>query len=147
MKLLVTQLCLTLCNPMDCSPEGFSVHGIFEATILEWVVISFPRRSSWPSDWTCVSCIGRQILYHQATCEAIIELLAESKEQTASDGWLAVSLCLLWSRNSSRSTSRCVASNPFKPHFVFSSLYSLGLHLLNKKKKTFWDIECSIYLS
>ena len=34
------QLCLTLCNPMDCNPPGFSVHGIFQARILEWVAIS-----------------------------------------------------------------------------------------------------------
>ena len=37
------QLCLTLCDPMDCSPSGSSVHGIFQARILEWVAISFSR--------------------------------------------------------------------------------------------------------
>ena len=42
---LVTQLCLTLCNPMDCSPPGSSVHGIFQARILEWVAISFSKNS------------------------------------------------------------------------------------------------------
>ena len=42
----VTQLCLTLCNPMDCSPPGSSVHGIFQARVLEWVAISFSRGSS-----------------------------------------------------------------------------------------------------
>ena len=41
-----------------CSPPGSSVHGIFQARILEWVVISFSRRSSWPRDQTCVSCIA-----------------------------------------------------------------------------------------
>ena len=39
----VTQSCLTLCNPMDCSPPGSSVHGILQARILEWVAISFSR--------------------------------------------------------------------------------------------------------
>ena len=39
--MLVTQLCLTLCDPMDCSPPGSSVHGIFQARILEWVAIFF----------------------------------------------------------------------------------------------------------
>ena len=39
----VTQLCLTLCNPMDCSLTGSSIHGIFQARILEWVAISFSR--------------------------------------------------------------------------------------------------------
>ena len=39
--MLVTQLCLTFCNSMDCSPPGSSVHGILQARILEWVAISF----------------------------------------------------------------------------------------------------------
>ena len=55
---LVAQLCPTLCDPMDCSPPGSSVHGILEARILEWVAISFSRGSSWPRDWTLVSCIA-----------------------------------------------------------------------------------------
>ena len=51
----VAQSCPTLCDPMDYSPPGFSVHGIFQAIVLEWVAISFSRRSSWPRDWTPVS--------------------------------------------------------------------------------------------
>ena len=39
----IAQLCLTLCNPMDCSPPGSSIHGIFQARVLEWVAISFSR--------------------------------------------------------------------------------------------------------
>ena len=39
----VTSLCLTLCDPLDCSPPGFSVHGTFQATVLEWVAISFSK--------------------------------------------------------------------------------------------------------
>ena len=69
----VAQSCPTLCDPMDCSLPGFSVHGIFQARILEWVAISFSRRSSWPRDWTSVSCvlyIGRWILYQCAAVEA-----------------------------------------------------------------------------
>ena len=49
------QLCPTLCDPIDpidCSPSGFSVYGIFQARMLEWVAISFSRGSSWPRDWT-----------------------------------------------------------------------------------------------
>ena len=42
----VTQWCLTLCNPMDCSPPGSSVSGIFQARVLEWVAISFSRGTS-----------------------------------------------------------------------------------------------------
>ena len=59
-------LCLTLCNPMNCSLPGSYVHGISQARVLEWVAIS----SSWPRDWTSVSCINRQVLYHCATWEA-----------------------------------------------------------------------------
>ena len=40
--MLVTQSCLTLCDPMDRSPPGSSVHEIFQASILEWVATSFP---------------------------------------------------------------------------------------------------------
>ena len=43
---LVAQSCLTLCDPMDCSRSGFSVHGIFQAKILAWVAIRFSRGSS-----------------------------------------------------------------------------------------------------
>ena len=46
----VAQLCLTLCDPMDCSLPGSSIHGIFQARILEWVAISFSRGSSQPRD-------------------------------------------------------------------------------------------------
>ena len=56
---------------MDCSPPGSSVHGISQARILEWLAIFFSRGSSWPRDWTHVSCIGRQILYHWVTWEAL----------------------------------------------------------------------------
>ena len=51
---LVTQSCPTLCDPMDCSPPGSSVHGILQAKMLEWVTIP-SRGSSLPSDWTQVS--------------------------------------------------------------------------------------------
>ena len=60
------QLSLTLCDSTDWSPPGPSVHGILQARILQRVDISSSRVSSQPRDWTCiscVSCIGRQILY------------------------------------------------------------------------------------
>ena len=58
MLILVTQSCLTLCDPMDCSLPCSSVHGILQARILEWVAIPFSRGSSQPRDWTQVSCIA-----------------------------------------------------------------------------------------
>ena len=54
----VAQSCPTLFNPMDCSPPGSSVHGIFQARLLEWIAISFSRRSSQSRDGTHVSCIA-----------------------------------------------------------------------------------------
>ena len=57
----VAQMCLTLCDPMDYSLSGSSVHGIFQTRIPEWVAISFSRRSSRSRDWTWVShIIGRR---------------------------------------------------------------------------------------
>ena len=61
------QLCLTLCNPMDCSPPGSSVLGILQTRILEWVAMPSSRGSSQPRDLTCVSyvsCVSRRVLYH-----------------------------------------------------------------------------------
>ena len=62
------QSCPTPYNPMGYRPPGYSVHRVFQARILEWVAISYSRGSSWSRSWTCVSCvswIGRWILYHQ----------------------------------------------------------------------------------
>ena len=59
-------------TPMNYSPPGSSVHEIFQTRTLEWVAISSSRGSSPPRDQTPVSCIGRQILYHRATREALI---------------------------------------------------------------------------
>ena len=53
---LVAKSCMTLCNPMNDSPPGSSVHGISQARILQWVAISPFRGSSQPKDWTRVSC-------------------------------------------------------------------------------------------
>ena len=59
--------CQVLCNPRDNNPQGSFVHGVLQARILEWVAISVSKGSSWIRDQTCISCIGRQILYHQAS--------------------------------------------------------------------------------
>ena len=72
LQVLVAQLCPTLCDPVDCSLPGSSVHGILQARILEWVAIPFSRGSSQPRDWTWSSCIAgrhftlwaaREVLY------------------------------------------------------------------------------------
>ena len=55
---------------MDYSPQGSSVHGISQARILEWVAISFSRGSSWPRNWTYISCIAGRFFTIWATREA-----------------------------------------------------------------------------
>ena len=67
----VAQSCPTLCNPLDCSLTAFFVHGIFQARILEWVAISFSRRSSQPRDWTQVSGIAGRCFTIWVTREVI----------------------------------------------------------------------------
>ena len=62
MKVLAVQVRPTLCHPMACSPPDSSIHGIFQARILEWASISFPRESSWRLNLGLPHC--RQILYH-----------------------------------------------------------------------------------
>ena len=54
----VAQSCPTLCDPMNCSLPGSSIHGIFQAGVLEWIAISFSRGSSRPGDRTQVSRIA-----------------------------------------------------------------------------------------
>jgi len=67
--------CLTLCDPLDCSPPGFSVHGFLQARILEWIHMPSSRVSSWPRDQTCVSYvfwIGRWVLHTSSTWVAFL---------------------------------------------------------------------------
>ena len=71
-----SQSCPTLCDPMDCSLPGSSVHGILQARILEWVAISFSRGSSCPRDRTQVSCIAGRRFTIWGTRKAI-RLLGE----------------------------------------------------------------------
>ena len=61
--MLIAQLCLTLCDSMDCNPPGFSVHGISLARILEWVGMLSSRGSSQPRDHTHIS---HSLLHWQA---------------------------------------------------------------------------------
>ena len=68
---LAAQWCPTLCDPMDCSPPGSSVHGILQARTLEWVTMPFSRGSSPPRDWTLVSRTAGGFFTVSATREAL----------------------------------------------------------------------------
>ena len=69
---LVTQSCPTLCDPMDCSLPGSSVHGVFQARVLEWGAIFFSKGSSQPRDQTQVSSIVDRWFTVWATREVIL---------------------------------------------------------------------------
>ena len=69
--MLVAQPCPTLCDPIDCGPKGFSVHGILQARILEWVAIPFSSGSSQGRDWIWVSCTAGSFFAIWATKEAL----------------------------------------------------------------------------
>ena len=69
----VAQSCTTLCDPMDSSLPGSSVHGIFQAVVLEWIAISFSRGSSQTRDWTLVSRIVDRHFTVWVTREVLVE--------------------------------------------------------------------------
>ena len=91
------QFCLTMCNPMDYSPLGSSVYGIFRTRILEWVAISYSRGSCRPRDWThisCISCVGRWVIYHWgATWEA--PKIMDHGIEIESDVWVHPRSCVV----------------------------------------------------
>ena len=73
-QVLVAQLCPTLCDPMDCSLPGSSVHGILQVRILEWVAMPFSRRSYQPRDRTQVSHIVGRYFTIWTTWEAKVKV-------------------------------------------------------------------------
>ena len=109
---LVTQLCPTLWDPIDCNLPGCSVHGILQARILERVAISTSRESSWHRDWTCVSCIASRFFTHWVIREALTIVSVQFSSSVVSDSlatpWTAVrqaSLSITNSRSLLRLTS------------------------------------------
>ena len=114
---LVTWLCLTLCNPVDCSPPGSSVYGISQARILEWVAIFF----SWSRDQTCiysVFCSAGRFCTHWGTGEACVRPVKSGFTLGA----------VLWKLSSSLRSSIFVCSFRFKslsstnPRSVYGSI-------------------------
>ena len=82
----IAQSCPTLCDPMDCSLPGSSVHGILQARTLEWIAMLSFRRFSWPREQTLissVSCIGRRVLSTSPTWEAHRTQVPSMKEQVS----------------------------------------------------------------
>ena len=77
----------TLWDPMDCSPPGSSVHGIFQVRVLKWVAISFSRGSSLPRNRTWVSCIVGRHFTVWATREILHYTVLECKSRKSRDTW------------------------------------------------------------
>ena len=67
---------------MNYSPPGSSVHGVLQARVLEWVAISFSRGSSWPRDWTWVSCIAGRFFTIWATRKMCIKYITVTRSNT-----------------------------------------------------------------
>ena len=83
--------CVWLCDPTNWGPPGFSVRGILQARILEWVVFPSMRVSFQPRDWThgsCISYTGGQILYHRAIWEAQHPIILSSNINCQSSFWI-----------------------------------------------------------
>ena len=98
-------MCPTLCDPMDCSPPGSTVHGILQARILEWVAISFSRGSSRPRDQTQVSHIAGSLFTDQVFRKDTWSPLIKNPPPTHSQGYSSHSRCISYFLRISRKLS------------------------------------------
>ena len=106
-----------LCDPMDCSPPGSSVHGIFQARTLEWVGIPFSRGSSQPRDQTQVSCIAGRYLSYQGSPETLSNSLMSFSSFLVA--FLGCSMCSIMSSANNDN----FASFPIWIFFLFQFLW------------------------
>ena len=88
MLYLVAQSCLTLCNPTDCSPPGFSIHRILQTRILEWITIAFSRETSQPRNQTLVSCMAGRFFTIWAT--VMVNNFALELREKSSTQWISL---------------------------------------------------------
>ena len=137
---LVTQLCPTLCNPLDCSLPGSSVHGILQARILEWVAVPASRGSFQPKVRTQISCITGRFITTWATRETQ-ELLTISQSHTTSGN---TRLCISYQYSTPAFPGfvvvlslRCFGKINIW-HFTFQCSCAQGF--------TYWDTHCVIIL-
>ena len=96
----LAQSCPSLCHPMDCGLPGSSIHGVLQASVLEWVAIAFSRGSSWPRDWTQVSHIAGKrftLWANRETRKKKIKTNNSEYEEVAAGGtWGSILLGTLW---------------------------------------------------
>ena len=132
------KLCLTLCDPMDCSLPGSSVYGILQARILEWVAVPFSRGSSQLKDQTQVSCIAGGFFTSWAT-RKVFPIPAPGALSTAlcSQGLALLLVCMHWCRKATMSWCNQV------PSCVSHFLQITGLFLMVSpwcKVQCEWDL-------
>ena len=115
----VSQSCPTLCDLVGCSPPGSSVHGIFQARILEWVAISYSKGSSWPKDQTHVSWVSCLAGRFFTTVPPVVV-------QSLSHVWL---FATLWAAACQASLSFTISQSLLKLMFIESVMPSNHLIL------------------
>ena len=140
------QYCLTLCNPVGCSPPGSSVPGILQARALKGAAISCPRASSWPRDRThfsCVSSIRGKFFTHWATWEAH---LCYSPEIFSTVSFLLYIHILLYIYSLVHAVSTYLISFNLSPYSVIFCLAGLS-HLVNLLKAFFTFLTVLFFIS
>ena len=131
--MLVTQSCPVLCDPMDCSLPGSSVHGLLQARILEWGALSFSRGSSRPRNWPWVSCIAGRFFTVWATREALFRRVSRPCDQ--GQAWVVLikdtrhSHGLWWLVRSPGLSRSAYSSGPGRPEGTFHLWLILCLSL------------------
>ena len=135
---LLTKSCPILCNPMNYSLPGYSVHRILQARILERVAISFSRGPSQPRDQTHVSCIGRWILYHWATGSPLLTKRGDKCYMSFFSPFYLIlktdkslTVALIWQLRLPKATqwlSRTLPSR-FQGHSHFAILFGVTTHV------------------
>ena len=129
---LVTQLCPTLCDPMNCSPPGFSVHGILQARILEWIAIPFSRGSSRARDRTLVSCTAAIFFTVWDTGKSHYNLITSFKTPSSYTGitsWSTRTSTYEWEEGTDQSTT------------THSRLFSRTLNLKHNGQGETWLLQ------
>ena len=125
-EVLVVQLCLTLCNPIDYSPSGSSVHAIFQTRILEWVAMPFSKRSSWPRDQTRVSCIVERFFTIWATSVTIY-----IREKLKHIHTCLIHICIHINRHTSKIIGRCysIIYYSYNKYIFINHVYNSNSHI------------------
>ena len=127
-KVLVAQSCPTLCNPKNCSPPGFSVHGILQARILKCVGILFSRGSTWPKDRIWVSCPVGRFFTLWVTREA---RMPENIEETIELADHPCFMPIVITACSNTPIAKCLCYCLFDCIHLLLNLWSLAERLLN----------------